>query len=156
MIMDKEQLRDLITRVLKEIDLYSDDAVELLMLTAATESNLGKYIRQKGGGPALGIFQMEKSTEQDIWFNYLRHRPEIRLAVLRLFPLGGVVDLEDLEFNLGYQIAMARVHYLRVPKKLPDSNEPEYMAIYWKKYYNTYLGKGTVEKATEKYKRYCL
>lgn len=60
--MDKKQLRELVTHVLKKYDLYSADAVELLMLTAATESNLGCYIKQVGGGPALGIFQCEPNT----------------------------------------------------------------------------------------------
>ena len=57
--MDPKQLKELIERVLRKVNLYSDAAVDLLMLTAAQESACGKYIRQLGNGPALGIFQME-------------------------------------------------------------------------------------------------
>jgi len=84
--MNKDHLRELISRVLEQLDLYSRDAVELLMLTAAAESNLGEYLRQVGRGPALGIFQMEPSTETDIWYNYLRYRSEL---ALRMYPLVG-------------------------------------------------------------------
>jgi len=154
--MDKHQLRDLITRVLKEADLYSKDAVELLMLTAATESNLGQYIRQAGGGPALGIFQMEPKSEGDIWINYLSYRPELGKKISGLFPSGGTFEVEEMEFNLGYQITMARIHYLRVPKPLPKADDVEGMANYWKNYFNTSSGKGTVEKAMKAYKKYCI
>ena len=67
MSLDKTKLKNLITSVLKKADvaakgagrsssapkLYSEDAVELLLLTAAQESDLGTYTRQLGGGPAL-------------------------------------------------------------------------------------------------------
>jgi hypothetical protein len=154
--MDKNQLRNLIHVVLKEIGLYSEDAVELLMLTAATESNLGYYIVQKGGGPALGIFQMEPDTEDDIWENYLQYKDTLADKISKEFPIHSDFSLDDLEFNLGYQIAMARIHYLRVPEKLPSKKDTHAMALYWKRYYNTYLGKGTTEKAIGKYERYCL
>jgi hypothetical protein len=153
--MDKNQLRNLIHIVLGEIGLYSEDAVELLMLTAATESNLGYYITQKGGGPAQGIFQMEPATEEDIWTNYLEYKPKIRDAILEVFPANNAL-LDEMEINLGYQIAMARIHYLRVSEKLPSKKDTHAMALYWKRYYNTYLGKGTTEKAIGKYERYCL
>lgn len=153
--MDKNQLRNLIHVVLKEIGLYSEDAVELLMLTAATESNLGYYIVQKGGGPAQGIFQMEPATEDDIHDNYLRYKKDLVDKLYHMFPPADSV-LDDMEVNLAYQIAMARVHYLRVPEKLPSKKDVHAMALYWKRYYNTYLGKGTTEKAIGKYERYCL
>ena len=51
--------------------LVSQEAENLLMGTAAQESALGEYIRQLGNGPALGIFQMEPETFDDIVRNYL-------------------------------------------------------------------------------------
>lgn len=154
--MDKNQLRNLIHVVLKEIGLYSEDAEELLMLTAATESNLGYYIVQKGGGPAQGIFQMEPSTEDDIWENYLEYKKDLKDTMLSVFSCTIASSFTDLGVNLGYQIAMARIHYLRVPEKLPSKKDTHAMALYWKKHYNTYLGKGTTEKAIGKYEKYCL
>ena len=41
-----------------------------------------------------------------------------------------------------------------MPEKLPNSYDIEGLAKYWKKYYNTEGGKGTVEKFIEKYEKY--
>lgn len=56
------------------------DVVELLLLTCAAESAMGKYIMQVGG-PARGIFQMEPNTEKDIWENWLKYKPQKEAAV---------------------------------------------------------------------------
>ena len=144
-IMDKDQLRDLIIKVLKEVNLHSDSAVELLMLTAATESNLGEYIRQVRG-PALGIFQMEPFTHDDIW----------RTHNSKLVDLLGDQDSGKLVYDLKYAIIMTRMHYLRIPSALPPATDIQSQAEYWKKYYNTHLGSGTIAKAKAKYTAYVL
>lgn len=169
--MDKDQLRSLITRVLKAANLYSESATELLMLTAAVESNLGQYIKQKGKGPALGIFQMEPATEDDIWNNYLSYKSSLREIVHEFYLEFCFDEIKNLEYNLAYQILMARIHYLRVPSPLPEIKYiPMSMVItktlteesilslanYWKVYYNTIKGKGTIEKAVNKYNKYCI
>lgn len=148
--MDKVKLRNLITSVLKEIGLYSSDAVNLLMGTAAQESCLGRYRKQIGGGPALGIFQMEPDTFNDIVQNYLRYRPELTVKIERL---AGIARFRaaDLENNDLLSTCMARVHYLRVKEPIPPDLEG--WARYWKRYYNTMLGKGTEEEFIANYKR---
>ncbi len=150
-MVSKTQLRGLIRSVLKSVDLYSEDAVELLMMTAATESKLGTYIKQVNG-PALGIFQMEPRTEDDLWENYLRYKGglDVTIDVYATYLKG------ELEWNMGYAIVMARIHYLRVKEKLPDSGDKEAMARYYKKYWNTPKGKATVEKAIKDYERYAV
>jgi hypothetical protein len=40
---------------------------------------------------------------------------------------------------------MCRVHYYRVPAALPPAGDLAEQAAYWKRYYNTELGRGTVE-----------
>lgn len=153
--MNKDHLRELITLVLEELDLYSRDAVELLMLTAAQESRLGHYLKQLHRGPALGIFQMEPATESDIWLNYLRFRPDLQTRVSSMM---GNTDWKGLQMfgNLLYQIAMARVHYLRVSDPLPSRLDVKAMAKYYKDYYNTRLGKATASEAIKNYRRLCL
>ena len=49
---------------------------------------------------------------------------------------------------------MCRVHYYRVSEALPEENDIEGMARYWKKYYNTPLGAGTEEEFIHNYKEY--
>lgn len=151
MSIKKEQVRELIESVLFELGLNTPEAIELLMLTSAQESHLGTYIRQLGTGPALGIFQMEPNTEADIWNNYLRYKKELRGKVLEFKSQRH----DDLYWNLGYQVCMCRVHYLRQPGALPNATDINGLAAYWKKYYNTYLGKGTVAEAIHNYYKYC-
>lgn len=148
--MKHMQLRSLIRQVLSPCRLYSEAAEELLILTAAAESLGGQYIYQMGG-PAVGIFQMEPNTHDDIWENYLEYKPE--LALETSFWTHSK-DSEALVYNLAYAILMARIHYLRVAEPLPSATDIDGLAYYWKKYYNTYRGKGTVRGAKEKYLDY--
>jgi hypothetical protein len=157
MTFDTMQFRSLIQRVLQEMDIvipYSEAARELLMLTAAQESHLGKYLKQDHG-PARGVFQMEPATLLDLQTNYLKHNPNIRMMVDG-FRCSNVRDTEiELQGNLAYQIAMARVFYYRIKAPLPPAHDVEALAGYWKKFYNTHLGKGTVEEAVFNYSRFC-
>lgn len=151
--MDKKQLRDLIHRVLIDLDLYSGAAENLLMGTAAQESGLGEYIRQLGNGPALGIFQMEPDTFKDIVQNYLQYKPELAKLVMSISGVNALRS-EYLEYNLALSICMCRVHYLRVSEKMPDNLTG--WAKYWKEYYNTRLGKGTEEEFIRNFKQHVL
>jgi len=151
--MDKNQLRELIEETLKEINLYSEDAVNLLMGTAAQESHLGVYIRQLGCGVAQGIFQMEAATLEDIKQNYLSYRPELSEIILKACNSMSITP-DSLRWNLKLATCMARVHYLRVDEPLPDDLQG--YAEYWKKYYNSYLGKGSTSEFIHNYKTYVL
>src|SRR5260221_1196758 len=64
------------------VDLYTKDSEELLVAIMATESLGGKYLTQKNGGPARGIYQMEERTYEDIWKNYLLPSNEAKIRVL--------------------------------------------------------------------------
>lgn len=153
MSINKEQLKEsVVVPVLKVLELYSEAAVDLLMGTAAVESNLGEYITQVGG-PAKGIFQMEPSTHDDIVRHYLYYKPDL---VAKIKEATGVdkLDSRHLVGNMYYAAAFARIHYLRVPEKLPSAEDVVALASYWKQYYNTKYGKGTVEKFVDKYERY--
>lgn len=153
--MDPKQLRKLISRVLFECDLFSIEAVEMGMLTAAQESRCGRYIMQLGSGIALGIFQMEPETEADILNNYVAYRTKLKKLVDRYR-----IDTEDPSLNLlgniPYQILLMRLHYLRVPEMLPHHKDLKEMGRYYKQYYNTPLGKATAEEAIKNYREYAL
>ena len=145
------QLREYVIRpVLRRLGLYSEAAEELLMLTAATESLCGKYLHQVGG-PALGIFQMEPFTHDDIHRNFLKYKPEVAEKVQEFGS-----EAKDMPGNLYYATAMARIHYLRVPEALPSAMDVNGLANYWKDYYNTNLGSGTATKAMGNYQKYAL
>tara|TARA_R110002049_G_scaffold239404_3_gene412579 strand:+ start:1940 stop:2359 length:420 start_codon:yes stop_codon:yes gene_type:complete len=133
-------------------------AENLLMGTAAQESHLGTYLAQLGGGPALGIFQMEPATHQDIWDNFLRYKTYIRAGVLEGVPpthrepSQSAAHASLLIHDLSYATAMARIHYLRVSEALPaDPDDVEALGTYWKNHYNTHRGRGTVAEFVSNY-----
>lgn len=148
------ELQDIITPVLIKMDMFSPAAVQLLIGTCAVESKMGYYRRQMGNGPARGIFQMEPDTEKDIWINYVAYKKGMKDMIKRVSDVDGP-NPSALEFNLTYQVVMARLHYRRVPQALPLFSDIKGMANYWKKYYNTVLGAGTVEKFMAAYKLHC-
>lgn len=155
-MLDKEQFAQLIHDVLVDLDssVYSLSAVHLLLGTAAQESRFGTYIHQING-PALGVFQMEPATEEDIWTHFLTYKPYLRDMVKKSTGVKQP-DPYHLRGNLLYQIAMARLHYYRVPEPLPPSTDIMGMAMYWKQHYNTHLGRGTVEEFQKNYTRYVV
>ena len=147
--MKIEQLKHYIVEpVLKKLKLFSEEAVALIVGTAMTESLGGEYIHQVGG-PACGIYQMEPRTAKDILENYLPYKPELQLSVRRLY-IPELTLEENLISNLPWATAMCRIHYLRVKEVIPKTIEGR--AKYWKKYYNTSLGKGRLESYLSKAK----
>jgi hypothetical protein len=149
MPINASQLKEyIIIPSLKQIDLYSESAVNLLLGTAAQESHLGTYLHQVNG-VALGIYQMEPATFTDIMQNFIAYRSNLRSAVGKL--AYGKVD--ELVYNLAFSTAMTRIHYARVNETLPNANDLEGLANYWKDHYNSKLGKGTVQEFINNYRR---
>lgn len=129
----------------------SNSAVNLLLGTCAVESNMGYFLKQIKG-PAFGIYQIEPTTYEDIWENYLSSRPELISVIL--YNKGVVPDLLEIVGNLYLATFMARVHYMRFREPLPKPYDVRGMAEYWKTYYNTSKGKGTVQGFIANYRKY--
>jgi hypothetical protein len=159
MTINAKQLRELIVEpACRALNYYSPAAVNLLMGTAAQESHIGAWIAQKsiGVNGGLGLWQMESSTYHDVWLRGVE--PHIRIkSTIRLY-LG--YESKPIAIRLVSDLMLAcmmsRIHYQLVPEKLPDADDLEGLARYWKKYYNTSLGKGTEEEFIENYKRFLL
>ena len=151
--LNPDALRALIKSTLAPLGLYSPAAEELLMATCAQESALGLYRRQQGGGPALGIFQMEPATFQDIFSNYLAYKPALLTDVGALATTQPPRPVE-LVTNDAFAVLMARVHYLRAPGALPDPASLEALWAYYKQYYNTPGGAATQSEFFANYRKY--
>lgn len=124
--------------------MYSLDAVELLIGTASAESQL-TFLKQLNSGPALGLYQMEPATYADIIKYVTRKGKQFYDDVVYCIyqELGYKMPrASNLIHDLRLATVFARLQYWRVPEPIP--NAPRLKAEYWKKYYNTPLGKGTV------------
>lgn len=151
--------------VLYQLGMWSQAAENLLVGTALHESNL-QHLDQitPGPGPAYGIYQMEKPTHDDIWINYLEYKGDLYDKVSD-FALSGafhdivngktIPSVAQLHGNMYYATVMCRIHYLRVPERLPAERDFVGMAVYWKRHYNTALGKGKIDTAAKAFEVAC-
>src|ERR1700721_3696203 len=135
------QLRDYIIKpVLATLALpNADAATELLLATAMQESAGGNMIVQEGGGPALGVGQMEPATHADIWTNFLDFNTVLQAKVGSFLATSGlnmISDSEQLVGNLYYSCAMARIQYWRSPDPLPAVGDVDAQAAYYLRVYN--------------------
>lgn len=141
--MTPDQLRTHIIRpVLKTMVMWSQEAEDLLLGTAIHESDGMKRITQYSG-PAVSYYQMEPETLHDLYDHYLRYHAD-KLAKLDKFKAPGLSQADNLKMNAAYATAAARLQYYRQPAPIPKTLEGQ--AEYWKKFWNTELGKGTVEQ----------
>lgn len=130
-------------------------AENLLVGTALQESSL-TYLRQLGGGPALGVMQVEPNTHDDVWSNFLDFRNDLAGVVkgLSAGATSGTNAANQLTWNLGYSVAIARVIYWRIPDALPAADDIQGLGQFWKDHYNTAGGAGTAEEWVANYQRY--
>lgn len=152
-MINARQFRELIVRpVLMDLELFSQDAMNLLVMTMAHESKGGQYLMQYPKGPALGIFQMEKGTFNDLWDRYLINKPDLVDRIMKTCNLKLQPIAEEMSEDLALATAMARVYYLRVRQTIPT--DLEQMAEYAKKYWNTEYGKATANDYLSAYLRF--
>ena len=144
--MDAQQLHDHIIKPTLQYmggNYDSKDARFLLLCTAAIESKCGYYIKQVNG-PALGIWQMESKTAEDIWQNC----DAICSGNSRVEKLGGSFEFDDntlIQYPM-YACAMARLKYSMDKAPLPDRHDIKAVYDYYKRIYNTPAGASTYEK----------
>ena len=129
---------------------YSTRAAEqLVMGTGAKESGGFVWLRQLGGGPAVGLWQMEPFTFRDLRDNFLSGTNPQVMALLRAvgsLASARLPDASELAWNLRLAAAYCRIKYLANSEPLPPADDVPAMARYWKRHYNTRLGKGRPEE----------
>ncbi len=140
-----QDLRQLVIRpTLIYLGLDGTAAEELMLGTAAQESRCGANLAQIGG-PALGVWQIEPATHDDIWANFLTFRPQLANKISTLL-FTGLPKQVQLVGNLYYACSMARVQYFRSATPLPAAGDLEGQAAFYKLAYNTPAGARSVEQ----------
>jgi hypothetical protein len=168
--MDSQHAAHLVRTTLEELERWirpepqdppwcSEAAVRLILGTAAAESGLGRYWWQVGSdgspaGPAVGWLQIEPGTHRDLWRSYLAYRPQLRIAI---GAMGYAVE-DDVRHELlvepRYSVVVARMLYRRAPRRLPHARDLSGLATYWKDFYNTHLGAGSIDGWLEAWRRH--
>ena len=153
-MLNSKQLRNLIIKpTLQELAMYSEEAEELLVFTCAVESLGGTFLKQLNG-PALGIYQMEPETYNDLWQNYIYNKPNILLILTSQFSNYNMPPEDKLIYDLRFATVMTRLFYLRIKEALPPKDNVELIYAYYKKYYNTSKGAANFPDSYRKYENF--
>lgn len=146
-----KQFRLMVRETLQSVGLWHVAIENLLVGTALQESNL--YYLHQVGGPAIGFFQIEPETyawlrlkikDHGLCWNILRQCAFIALPE----------DPGCLGWHIRYAIIVARFRYLVIPDPLPLADDLEGLARYWKRFYNSDKGAGTVEQFIANYQKH--
>lgn len=144
---------EIVRPTLKLSGYWSQSAENLLLGTAITESGLN-YLKQLGGGPAVGFYQCEPATYEDL-IEYIKRDPKRVSAVLGVSGFNAWPTIDALQWNLRYATMICRMHYWRRPEPLPDEKNAMGLANFHKTYYNSSLGATDVKKSVEHFKIAC-
>lgn len=143
--VDAEAFRtDIIRPALNLTGLWSPSAENLILGTALVESGLNVF-KQRGGGPALSVYQVEPATYVSITKYLLARQFQLRTAILTACYLETFPEASAMIWNLRLATLIARCVYYRRQEPLPESTDVIAMAHMWKQLYNTPLGAGKVE-----------
>ena len=138
--MNREQFtKGVLHPTLREIPKgYSGQAALVIKMIIAHESARGEFLYQRGGGPALGPIQMERTTHDSTW-NYGDSIWDNAVVL-------GIVTLEQkrhhnhppaerLIYDLRYNVFMARQRLFMKSEALPETIVE--MSAYLKKHWNS-------------------
>ena len=138
-LISDEQLDNYIEKVVDVLG-GGSPAKMLLAETAAAETDYGKAV-DHSWSVGVGVMQFDPIGFDDV---KARTSPRLKDVVQREF--GVIIDrteLSDLRHSPLLSVIFARLKYRLIPSAIPaDVNG---RAAYWKKWYNSELGAGTVD-----------
>lgn len=150
-------IKPVLTSLAEKIGITETPVAEALLLaTAAQETHCGEFLAQVDG-PALGIYQMEPNTAQDIYFNFLQGQWNRWANVVNMWAIPEPRPAElwrQMPYNLALATLFARILYFRVQEPLPKSTDAEDLWPYYKAHWNSYQGAATEEEFIDNVTKY--
>jgi len=140
------EIKEIAEYALYKLDSYSDDALALVVRTGMAESGYRALKGMGMGNPAIGFWQIEPDTLLDMMRNYISYRPHYRAGLEELgMEFAGDDIFTSVISSMAVQAGLCRLHYRRDKDPLPSWSDLEGQAKYWKRVYNTELGRGTIK-----------
>jgi len=131
-----QELRQYVIRpTLQYLGVWSPAAENLLLGTAAQESESGFHLKQ---GRGFGIFQIDEQSHNDVWDKFLAFNPELASKVRGLASQREFLQEPHAELatNLSYATAIAWMLYQYNGLKLPCvADDVDGLAMCWYRYY---------------------
>ena len=144
-----KEIKEIVEYALYKIDSYSDDALALVVRTGMAESGYRALKGYGEGNPAIGFFQIEPATLNDLIDNYISYRSHYKKNLISLGMNFEKDTLMSVMSNMAVQAALCRLHYRRDKHSIPSWDDLEAQGKYWKRVYNTIEGRGTVKHFVE-------
>ncbi|WP_308368196.1 MULTISPECIES: hypothetical protein [unclassified Microbulbifer] len=133
-----DELRLMVIRpTLKHLRAWSAGMENLLLGTAARESQLGFHLKQ-GRRHGLGIYQIQPHTHRHIWDHYLIDHPALASKVRGLASQRDFLHHphSELATNLRYATAIAWLIYHSAGVDDVEENDVTAMARLWHQYFH--------------------
>ena len=140
-----KEIKEIVEYSLYRIDSYSDDALAMVVRTGMAESGYRALKGYGEGNPAIGFWQIEPATMNDMMKNYIHYRSHYKKKLISLGMNFEKDTILSVMSNMAVQAALCRLHYRRDKHPIPSWDDLEGQASYWKRVYNTVEGRGTVE-----------
>tara|TARA_Y100000310_G_C20422345_1_gene687269 strand:- start:345 stop:809 length:465 start_codon:yes stop_codon:yes gene_type:complete len=139
------EIKEIVEYALYRINSYSDDALVMVVRTGMAESGYRALKGYGEGNPAIGFWQIEPATMNDMIDNYIGYRSHYKKNLISLGMNFEKDTILSVMSNMAVQAALCRLHYRRDRDPLPSWDDLEGQAKYWKRVYNTVEGRGTVK-----------
>jgi len=141
-LVNEQEFHFIVDEIVKHLGNGKNGTVkDLLIETARTETGLGNTEDKTLLSAGVGIMQFDKIGFEDVkergsrrWKNLIKDKLKVDIDL---------VTHDMLLYSPFLSVLWARMKYKLIPEQVPDNIYGR--AKYWKKYYNTYKGKGTVE-----------
>jgi len=151
-IENREHLENEVEDVCNNLGSKPKLSAQMLMETCGAETQLGTFPDRHPEKLGVGAFQFDQIALDDLQ-KETDQRHKDKVLALWDYDLDAV-ELKDLAFDVKLAAICCRLKYMRIPDAIPTN----YMdrASYWKRFYNTEAGKGTVEHYLEAVERFKL
>ena len=127
----------------------------LLLGTLAAETNLGTFRDNTNYSAGNGISQFDRLPFEDIQSRVCHYHKDWVETIKEEFDIDiSTVTWHSLHYSPLASIIFARLLYKLIPDEIPS--ELKYIAKYWKKHYNTELGKGSEDEFIKKFHEYII
>lgn len=149
-LVHPEQAREYAEAVCELLGQGGGNALDMLLDTAAAETQTGRYRDPTPKGAGRGLYQCDYIAFIDV-----QRRARISDVVKVVEEFG--VDIRkahhaELDVSPLLATVFCRLFYKLIPESFPDTVVKR--ADYWKRHYNTVMGKGTIEGYLDKVAQY--
>lgn len=126
-------------------------ATAMLLETAAQETHLGRFLDPTPNGAGRGLCQIDEIAFQDV----IARTRDVDVYVVQKYFGVDVRGIEHrhLDYSPLLSFVLCRLFYKLIPEPFPLDLPGR--ASYWKRHYNTHMGKGTVGEYIKNAQRFC-